>query len=64
MAREDWDYVNLDKTFMKVVEKAVKSIRVAGVQKYHDKKDFIVKATIAQLNAEGFAVEEKEVAAR
>lgn len=54
MARDDWEYVNLDKDLMKVVGQAAKSVKVFGALKYRDKKDFVTKATIALLKEEGF----------
>jgi len=52
MAREDWVYLNFEKSLMDTVDKVVESNLKHGAKKYHDRKDFTIKAIQKLLDSE------------
>jgi hypothetical protein len=52
MTRQDHQYVNLPKSLMEVVDSCVTNIFTNGTQVYKNKKDFIIKAVVQQIENE------------
>lgn len=52
MSRQDHQYVNLPRTLVEVVEKCVSNIFSNGTQVYQNRKDFIIKSILQQIENE------------
>jgi hypothetical protein len=52
MTRQDHQYVNLPRSLMEVVDACVTNIFLNGAQAYKNKKDFVIKAVVQQIENE------------